>query len=392
MPMCRGAAIAPRQQRLRRRPSASSRELARAFAAIRPSSDATPLQIVRTRRRPTSVLRGAAGVPGVVRDAFEERAFPDDDTTSRRARSAISATPTSARSCSRGGWPRRRCCGPRPKIRCLVSSHGSTSRSCPRLPICCALGRDAVGHRAHRPRVHPEPLRAGALRGGAEGRGRHPAAAAIEEAEADVLFEEWLATVGEGVARLRHAEGRGRRGRRQRAGRDPAHAARRLGMVAVPGRLGRRRLLAVGDRGEGGARGDRHRVRAGVAHRGARRPAPRLRPRPAVLAAVPLPDDRRRAARATRSRPAPVGFFRATRCRSRSPARTAGSTSRSRRSTASSARAASTRPAPRPGAASRPGLTREVSPRAARAAARRSTPRRRPAPTRRRWRRGRRAR
>ena len=42
-------------------------------------------------------------------------------------------------------------------------------------------------------------------------------AAAIEEAEAEALFEEWLGTVGEGVAGLRHAEGRGRRHRRQRA-------------------------------------------------------------------------------------------------------------------------------------------------------------------------------
>ena len=40
---------------------------------------ATPLQIVRTLVAvPTAVLR-RAGVPGVVRDAFEERAFPDDE-------------------------------------------------------------------------------------------------------------------------------------------------------------------------------------------------------------------------------------------------------------------------------------------------------------------------
>jgi hypothetical protein len=39
----------------------------------------TPLQIVRGMvAAPTAVLRDA-GVPGVVRDAFEERAFPDDD-------------------------------------------------------------------------------------------------------------------------------------------------------------------------------------------------------------------------------------------------------------------------------------------------------------------------
>jgi hypothetical protein len=39
----------------------------------------TPLQIVRRLvAAPTAVLQ-AAGVPGVVRDAFEERAFPDDE-------------------------------------------------------------------------------------------------------------------------------------------------------------------------------------------------------------------------------------------------------------------------------------------------------------------------
>jgi hypothetical protein len=38
-----------------------------------------PLAIVRTAvRYPTAVLHGA-GVPGVVRDAFAEQAFPDDD-------------------------------------------------------------------------------------------------------------------------------------------------------------------------------------------------------------------------------------------------------------------------------------------------------------------------
>ena len=45
------------------------------------------------------------------------------------------------------------------------------------------------------------------------------------------------------------------------------------------------------------------------AHRGARRPAPRLRARADVLARVPLPHDRRRAAAAIRSRRRAVGFF-----------------------------------------------------------------------------------
>ena len=53
-------------------------------------------------------------------------------------------------------------------------------------------------------------------------------AAAIDEAEADVLFDEWLATVGEGVAGYVTPEGRGRGGRRQRGRRaapDPAPTA-----------------------------------------------------------------------------------------------------------------------------------------------------------------------
>jgi hypothetical protein len=55
---------------------AALREL---FAADAVEQRTTPLQIVRGLvATPTAVLR-AAGVPGVVRDAFEERAFPDDD-------------------------------------------------------------------------------------------------------------------------------------------------------------------------------------------------------------------------------------------------------------------------------------------------------------------------
>jgi hypothetical protein len=49
------------------------------FARDPAEQRATPLQIVRTLvAAPTSVLRDA-GVPGVVRDAFEERAFPEDE-------------------------------------------------------------------------------------------------------------------------------------------------------------------------------------------------------------------------------------------------------------------------------------------------------------------------
>jgi hypothetical protein len=49
------------------------------FACDPAEQRTTPLQIVRSIvAAPTAILRDA-GVPGVVRDAFEERAFPDDD-------------------------------------------------------------------------------------------------------------------------------------------------------------------------------------------------------------------------------------------------------------------------------------------------------------------------
>ena len=143
-------------------------------------------------------------------------------------------------------------------------------------------------------------------------------AGAIEEAEADALFEEWLADRGRGragyvtpkvaVAAIVGNE-RGELLLTQRAD---------SGFWLYPGGLGRRRLLAVGDRGEGGLRGDRHRGGAGVARRGARRPPPRLRPDPAVLDAVPLPHARRRAAGPSARDPRRSGSSGATPCRSRS--------------------------------------------------------------------------
>lgn len=49
------------------------------FARDAAEQRTTPLQVVRGLvAAPTAVLR-SAGVPGVVRDAFEERAFPDDE-------------------------------------------------------------------------------------------------------------------------------------------------------------------------------------------------------------------------------------------------------------------------------------------------------------------------
>ena len=54
-------------------------ELRELFALDPAAQRTTPLQIVRRLvGAPTGVLRDA-GVPGVVRDEFEVRAFPDDD-------------------------------------------------------------------------------------------------------------------------------------------------------------------------------------------------------------------------------------------------------------------------------------------------------------------------
>jgi hypothetical protein len=54
-------------------------QLRQLFARDPAEQRATPLQIVRNLvAAPTAVLRDA-GVPGVVRDAFEARAFPDDE-------------------------------------------------------------------------------------------------------------------------------------------------------------------------------------------------------------------------------------------------------------------------------------------------------------------------
>jgi len=52
----------------------------RALFALDPADQrATPLEIIRTLRREASGVLHAAGVPEVVRDPFETRAFPDDE-------------------------------------------------------------------------------------------------------------------------------------------------------------------------------------------------------------------------------------------------------------------------------------------------------------------------
>ena len=97
--------------------------------------------------------------------------------------------------------------------------------------------------------------------------------------------------------RLPDAQDRGGGGGGQRPGRDPAGAAGRLGHLALPDGLGRRRLLGQRGGGQGGPRGDRDRVRGGAPDRRARRAAPPLHEHPALLARVPLPGHRRRPGR-----------------------------------------------------------------------------------------------
>lgn len=52
----------------------------RALLARDPADQsATPLEIVRSSYREPTVVLAAAGIPGVVRDPFDERSWPDDE-------------------------------------------------------------------------------------------------------------------------------------------------------------------------------------------------------------------------------------------------------------------------------------------------------------------------
>ncbi len=198
------------------------------------------------------------------------------------------------------------------------------------------------------PRLHREPLRAGALRRGPEDRRRHPLprprGGRGRGADRGVDPQR-----GEGRPRLRDPQDGRRRGGRQRGRRDPARAAGRHRRVALPDRLGRHRLLAVGGGGQGGRGGDRHRGRAGVPHGRVRRDAARVPLDPAVLADLPLPDDRRRRSSPTRWSASTSASSPATTCPSPWPAAACGSTWPSRPSTAARRRPSSTSPAARPG-------------------------------------------
>jgi hypothetical protein len=54
-------------------------ELRALFAVDPAQQQATPLEVVRTAYREPTVVLAAAGVPPIVRDEFDERAWPDDD-------------------------------------------------------------------------------------------------------------------------------------------------------------------------------------------------------------------------------------------------------------------------------------------------------------------------
>ena len=99
-----------------------------------------------------------------------------------------------------------------------VSDDGAGRRLHPRAR---PLERGAGRHRPHRPRLHREPLRAGALRGGAARRRRHQGAPADRgrsrsRPRAGPLRAGVAGVRRRGRARLRDAEGRHRRHRRQR--------------------------------------------------------------------------------------------------------------------------------------------------------------------------------
>ena len=169
-------------------------------------------------------------------------------------------------------------------------------------------------------------------------------AAAIDEAESEALYEEWLLDVGQGVA---------------------GYVTPKVAVAAIVGNeRGEILLTQRADSGiwlypvgwaDVGYSPSEIAVKEVYEETGievepvsliarARRPAPRLRPHPDVLAAVPLPDDRRRAPRPP-ARDARGRLLRARRAaRSRWRARTGGVSSRSAPSTASSSRPTSTCP------------------------------------------------
>ena len=74
----RGGAIAAATAAGERAATRVETELRLLFALDPAAQRATPLEIIRSLFREASEVLRAAGVPPVVRDAFETRAFPDD--------------------------------------------------------------------------------------------------------------------------------------------------------------------------------------------------------------------------------------------------------------------------------------------------------------------------
>jgi hypothetical protein len=74
----RAAALAPAADAGRDAAARVQGELRDLFALDPAAQRATPLEIIRSLRREASEVLRAAGVPEVVRDPFEIRAFPDD--------------------------------------------------------------------------------------------------------------------------------------------------------------------------------------------------------------------------------------------------------------------------------------------------------------------------
>ena len=214
------------------------------------------------------------------------------------------------------------------------------------------LGGDAVGRRPHRARVHAEPLRAGALRGGAQGRGRHPRTSRSRRPRPRRCSTSgWRASAraSQGYVTPKVAVAADRR---QREGRDPAHAARRLRACgstrsATPTSGTRRREIAVKEvYEETGIEVEPVSLIAvldGLRLGFARLPLYSLLFHCRMLGGE-LQGPSARDARGRLLRPQQPAV-------AASPASTAGASSRSPPSTARSGPATSTRPAPHPGAA-----------------------------------------
>ena len=224
-----------------------------------------------------------------------------------------------------------------------------------------ALERGAGRHRPHRARVHPEPLRAGALRGGAARRRRHQGRATRSTTSrrrgrrssarpTTSCRSGWRTS-----ARACPATSR----RRSRSAPSSATTRARSCSCSGPTRASGCTRPGWADIGYSPAEVAVKEVaeETGIECEpvrllvGDRRPAAGLHPLRHVHAGLPLPGHGRRAARPpARDAPTSAGSAR-TSCRKRPPAPSGGDRWRSPRSEARRHRPASTHPATRSGAA-----------------------------------------